>query len=76
MPDLTELGKPKSPFIDPVLWRDATTDPPPEGILVETISPGRMRQQLFRNGRLWFVPDGKMYVYYTPHKWKPLDSQP
>lgn len=22
------------------------------------------------NGRLWFFPDGSMYVYYTPTHWR------
>jgi hypothetical protein len=26
-------------------------------------------QRLFREGRLWFVPDQSMYVYYTPTHW-------
>ena len=32
----------------------------------------RNEQSLKRRGRLWFVPDGSMYVYYTPTHWKPL----
>ncbi len=27
--------------------------------------------RLKRNGRLWFFPDGSMYVYYTPTHWAP-----
>lgn len=23
------------------------------------------------SGRLWFFPDGSMYVYYTPTHWRP-----
>lgn len=26
---------------------------------------------LKRHGRLWFFPDGIMYVYYTPTHWSP-----
>lgn len=27
-------------------------------------------QPLKKVGRLWFFPDGSMYVYYTPTHWK------
>lgn len=27
-------------------------------------------QQLVRQGRLWFLPDKSMYVYYTPTHWR------
>jgi hypothetical protein len=27
---------------------------------------------LKRIGNLWFVPDGSMYVYYTPTHWRPI----
>ena len=27
--------------------------------------------RLKRQGRLWFLADGSMYVYYTPTHWKP-----
>jgi len=44
---------------------------PDEGIVVETISEGGQQVKLKRQGRLWFYPDGSMYVYYTPSMWKP-----
>ena len=25
--------------------------------------------KLYREGRLWFLPDKSMYVYYTPTHW-------
>lgn len=28
------------------------------------------------NGRLWFLEDGSMYVYYEPTHWKPLPASP
>jgi hypothetical protein len=31
----------------------------------------RNEQTLVRRGRLWWSPDGAMYVYYTPTHWKP-----
>jgi hypothetical protein len=27
-------------------------------------------QELKLQGRLWFVPDGSIYVYYTPTHWR------
>lgn len=54
---------------------------PDKGIEVETkISDAqgeRNVQSLKRdgeNGRLWFFPDGSMYVYYTPTHWRPIKS--
>ena len=47
---------------------------PPEGETVMTkIDDGKgvlNEQPLKRQGRLWFYPDGSMYVYYTPTHWK------
>lgn len=57
-------------------WMSAETAP--EGKVVETtIDDGRSvrnQQSLKRSGRLWFVPDGSMYVYYTPTHWRPVDA--
>lgn len=33
-------------------------------------------QQLKRSGRMWFVPDGSTYVYYSPTHWKPSLTNP
>ena len=52
-------------------WKPASIAP--EGVLVLTkIDDGhgvRNVQKLYRQGRLWYVPDGSMYVYYTPTHW-------
>jgi len=32
----------------------------------------RNEAPLKRSGRLWFVADGSMYVYYQPTHWRPL----
>lgn len=32
----------------------------------------RNQQQLKLISRLWFFPDGTMYVYYVPTHWRPL----
>ena len=48
----------------------------PEGVVVRTkiddANGVRNEGELKRRGRLWFLPDGSMYVYYTPtHFWEP-----
>lgn len=49
---------------------------PPENVPLETKihdrSGDRNVQILFRQGKLWFVPDGSMYVYYEPTHWRYL----
>jgi hypothetical protein len=54
-------------------WR--SIDSAPEGTIVETKMDDergcRNEQPLRRSGRLWFFPDGSMYVYYTPTHWRP-----
>lgn len=46
----------------------------PERIVVETKIDDddgvRNVQELRRKGRLWWAPDGSMYVYYTPTHWR------
>ena len=46
---------------------------PPEGITVNTAiidaTGKRNEAELVRQGRLWFTPDMKVYVYYTPTHW-------
>lgn len=50
----------------------------PEGVKIETrirdIHGIRNEQRLVRKGRLWFLPDMSMYVYYTPTEWRPLEA--
>lgn len=53
-----------------------TTDTAPEGVTVMTKLDDehgeRNVQKLERRGRLWWFPDGSMYVYYTPTHWRHL----
>lgn len=48
---------------------------PPEGVVVDTKIDDwkgcRNEQPLKRQGKLWFFPDGSMYVYYEPTHWRP-----
>ncbi len=47
----------------------------PSGVLVLTKIDDEKGERnvakLRRSGRLWFVPDGGMYVYYEPTHWAP-----
>lgn len=58
-------------------WQPIETAP--EGVVLETalIKEGQPRNvtRLKRSGRLWFVPDGSMYVYYTPTHWRVDDRR-
>lgn len=55
-------------------WKPA--DRAPDGVVVMTKIDDdkgcRNETTLRRSGRLWFVPDGSMYVYYTPTHYRLL----
>ena len=55
-------------------WQPIATAP--ERVEVMTIIADergpRNEQSLVRKGNLWWVPDGRMYVYYDPTHWRPL----
>lgn len=57
-------------------YKRITDFPPPRGIVVETMiadEDGVRNVQDLKLGtsnNLWWHPDGKMYVYYTPTHWK------
>lgn len=48
----------------------------PENVLVETKIDDedgeRNVRKMRRQGRLWFVADNSMYVYYTPTHWREI----
>lgn len=54
------------------MWERTASKLPPEDKLVNTLSEGGIEAKLKRQGNLWFVEDGSMYVYYTPVFWKNL----
>ena len=58
------------------LWTRTDHDLPPEGVPVKTLSEGGQEQTLIRKGRLWFLPDMSMYVYYTPAYWRHSSPPP
>jgi hypothetical protein len=55
-------------------WTPLTSELPPENFPVDTkiddANGARNEQQLMRRNNLWWHPDGKMYVYYTPTHWR------
>jgi hypothetical protein len=56
-------------------WTPTAAAIPEEGVPVETKiddEHGCRNEgaRLKRVGRLWFFPDGSMYVYYTPTHWR------
>lgn len=57
-----------------MIWQDARHAP--EGVVVMTKIDDddgcRNEQSLKRQGNLWFVPDGSMYVYYRPTHYRLL----
>lgn len=56
------------------IWWPISQTLPTDGVVVNTkisdIGGDRNIQKLKRSGRLWFFPDGSMYVYYTPTHWQ------
>lgn len=55
------------------IWIRTEVALPDEGVVVDTISPRGIGSPLKRSGRLWFFPDGSMYVYYTPEFWRAVE---
>ena len=53
-------------------WQPIETAPEGKVVLtkIDDENGERNVQKLKRLGRLWFVPDGSVYVYYTPTHWK------
>ena len=56
------------------MWSRVKETLPPEGVPVRTLTDTGMESILKRHGNLWFLPDGSMYVYFTPTFWIPLDE--
>lgn len=51
-------------------WVKLSDRLPEEGVVVDVMKSDGEITQLKRRGRLWFVPDGIMYVYYEPTFWR------
>lgn len=54
-------------------WIKVTDEHPPIGVVLNTKIDDhngvRNEQYLKYDGRLWWIPDGSMYVYYQPTHW-------
>jgi len=59
-------------------WIQVSDQLPEENLVVETKIDDqhgiRNEVRLFREGRLWYVADGSMYVYYAPTHWRPVQQ--
>ena len=60
-------------------WERVDDSLPDIGVVVHTKihdERGERNEQPLKrggsNGRLWFFPDGSMYVYYVPTHWRPI----
>lgn len=54
-------------------WISVKEKLPENGVIVQVLNGrGRVVTNLKRQNRLWFLPDGSMYVYYEPTHWMPL----
>ena len=51
-------------------YKIGVDSPPEEDKLLECTTPTGHITELKRKGGLYFVPDGSMYVYYTPVMWR------
>lgn len=55
------------------MWKEIKYCPAPIGTIISTkIDDGngsRNEQRLKFDGKLWWLADGTMYVYYTPTHW-------
>lgn len=58
-------------------WQPIETAPENVAVLTKINDERGERnvQTLKRQGRLWFFPDGSMYVYYSPTHWAAPESQ-
>lgn len=56
-----------------IMWKLITEENPPKGRVIKTkiddANGVRSEQELKWDGKLWWIPDGSMYVYYTPTHW-------
>lgn len=55
-------------------WRGVKDEPSPQNRPLDTKIDDehgvRNEQKLMRRGNFWWLPDGSMYVYYTPTHWR------
>lgn len=56
-------------------WTLTASSRPPENVQLETISEGGVNQTLIYSRNLWWYPDMKMCVYYTPKFWRRISER-
>lgn len=60
-------------------WRRIDTQPPPQNTVVETKILDHHGERNIADlklvDRLWWFPDGSMYIYYTPTHWRPKQNE-
>lgn len=56
------------------MWTRVEYKLPPDGVLVDTISPGGIQQPLIYSSGLFFLEDSDVYVWYTPEFWKKIEG--
>lgn len=58
-------------------WISVKERLPENGVEVAVrLGSRRVVTNLKRMNRLWFLPDGSMYVYYEPTHWMPIAPNP
>jgi hypothetical protein len=59
-------------------WQPIDSAPENEVVLtkIDGVQGPRNQRTLRRSGRLWWLPDGAMFIYYTPTHWMPLPDPP
>lgn len=55
-------------------WTLVTETLPPIGQVVEVRTPGGDTRPL-KFDRMWWLPDGSMYVYFTPTHWRVMQHK-
>ena len=56
------------------IWTPTDELMPPEGVVVETVTPGGRRIRLKWQHRLWLFEDDTNYLIHTPEYWRPLPA--
>jgi len=61
-----------------MIYKDIDHDPPPLNKVINTMIADakgvRNQQKLIFDGRLWWLCDKSMYVYYKPTHWAPAEN--
>ena len=69
--DLGVLRYVQAAFKSEEFWVSTAKQLPDEGVVVRAMDSTGSIHELKRIGNLWFIPDGSMYVYFTPLFWQP-----